>query len=281
MMARNDGRRDYVWERHALVQDLEKMELEVELLHKFLVARGDNITVRMRCGREVCETDVSQENIHARRWSSSVVKRLSASRSSLVQCCNNLVVHRMRMSCELEMLRRSVEESRAVQENASAAEREAVRQRDVAMRERDDAMRERDDTLRKLEAAEADVRIARQQADTTWLFVEEVTRGGGEVVDGEQEVCAEMQNLSIAAKGKTVCDDVRAEGGSGGCSAQGSRCKSCDAMVFRLKQLEGEMVRLEMTNEILQYPTSFWDEWDKEIQSFVIPDKFPPPPALR
>ncbi|GBG65467.1 hypothetical protein CBR_g51061 [Chara braunii] len=187
-MATNDGHRDYVSERHALVQDLEKMEREVEFLHEFLVARGDSITVRMRCGREVCETDVSQENIHAHRWAGSVVKRLCASRSSLVQCGDHLVVRHMRMSRELGRWRRMWEDSRALQENASAVEREAIQQRDVAMRERDAAMRERDDTWRRLEAAEADVRITRQQADTAWRFVEEVTHGGGGVVDGEHDV---------------------------------------------------------------------------------------------
>ncbi|GBG59317.1 hypothetical protein CBR_g32329 [Chara braunii] len=105
--------RDSVRERREVMSEMEKMEREVERVHKYFVERGDSITDTMRCGRTVSETEMSLENIQARRWASSVLKRLRASRDSLRHCCDELVIHNLQIRRDNEQWRRMWDESRA------------------------------------------------------------------------------------------------------------------------------------------------------------------------
>eukprot|EP00244_Chara_vulgaris_P003901 TRINITY_DN1744_c0_g1_i1.p3 TRINITY_DN1744_c0_g1~~TRINITY_DN1744_c0_g1_i1.p3 ORF type:complete len:102 (-),score=8.54 TRINITY_DN1744_c0_g1_i1:596-901(-) len=71
---------------------MERTKKELRLLHKFLVQRGGNLTITLKCGKEVCTTYLSLKNIHARRWASSVMKSLQQYRPEVQTQCDRLLV---------------------------------------------------------------------------------------------------------------------------------------------------------------------------------------------
>ncbi|GBG71638.1 hypothetical protein CBR_g9054 [Chara braunii] len=275
-MANDDGERGYVWERYALREELEKTEREVSFLHSFWVARGDSVTMRIWHRREVCETQVMQENRNARRWANSVVERLRDARARLMQCCDQLVVQAMRMRRELERWRTMWEDSRMQHDAAQQALRDAIQ-------ERDEASRERDDARKSLEADEIDLQVVREQADTAWLFFEDVVNVGSPPASEEHSLSFAFDDLSLTDKGKAPLYPQHTGGTAGPATTgkDGVVCPTCQEVSAHMSQMESEMVRLRMANELLQLPASFWEEADKELQNFVVPLTFLPPPARR
>ncbi|GBG88580.1 hypothetical protein CBR_g48049 [Chara braunii] len=95
-----------------------------------------------------------------RWWASSMLKRLSESRDAVRQCCNDLVVNNMQIRRQVDRWRRAADDMRERFEHASHA--------------LDDVVQQRDNAIRRLESAEADLRVTRSQAETTWRFYDEV-----------------------------------------------------------------------------------------------------------
>ncbi|GBG83337.1 hypothetical protein CBR_g37050 [Chara braunii] len=285
---------DYVCDRHALDEEMESAERELEHMHRVLVARGDTISVRMRngravCetevtelehmhrvlvargdtisvrmrnGRAVCETEVTQDSRNALRWAAIVADRVRSSRSGLQQCCDNVVTRHVQLRRELQRWRRMWEDSRMAHDGAARGLREA--ERELA------------DIRRRCEVAESEVVVARRQAEDAWRLVDEIMRSESAVgkSDGD-DFCEVFEGLSVKEKGKSV-DTSHHKGAS---SPSSPMCHSCENMSSRLAHIEHEIVKLQATNEMLQWPASVWEEWDNDLKMCCVPRKFPPPPG--
>ncbi|GBG85337.1 hypothetical protein CBR_g39980 [Chara braunii] len=269
--------RDYVREWNALVQELERTEREVERLYKFLVARGDSITVHMRHGSAVCETEITQESDHARRWALSVVQRLRSSRANLQQCCDDIVTEHLQTRRQLDRCRQMSEDMHMQADQTSTALQEALVERDAVAAERGEAMAERDEVRRQLDAASRDLRVTRQQAQTAWQIYNDVVYGGQtarpKFPPPARDLCDGMGCMTLHNKGKAAGISTSTS------AAQASKCVSCEDLTARVSEMESEIVKLQMTNELLTYPPSFWEDMEKELREFRPPAKFPPPPG--
>eukprot|EP00244_Chara_vulgaris_P005243 TRINITY_DN2084_c0_g1_i1.p2 TRINITY_DN2084_c0_g1~~TRINITY_DN2084_c0_g1_i1.p2 ORF type:complete len:152 (-),score=25.42 TRINITY_DN2084_c0_g1_i1:272-679(-) len=121
---------DFAAERGRLVGHLETTEREVSLVCCYLVDRGNSIEVSMQHGTEVCRTQLTQENNHAKRWALCVLKRLREARTSLLQCSDELVHENVE-------LRRRAEKLKAMWEAARDKNREISQQLAETEAERD------------------------------------------------------------------------------------------------------------------------------------------------
>ncbi|GBG70572.1 hypothetical protein CBR_g6699 [Chara braunii] len=188
-MAGNVSRRNYVFEKHVLIQSLDRTEAEVARLHRFLVTRADNFTITLRSRGSEHTTDISLENIHDRHRASSVLRRLRESRDALRQCCDDVVGNNMQLRRQLDRWRRVAEDMRERFEHASRA--------------LDTAVQQRDDAMRRLESAEEELRVARAQAETAWRFYDEVLHGVAceGMTEGEQ-LATQLDRLCVSGKGK-------------------------------------------------------------------------------
>ncbi|GBG83652.1 hypothetical protein CBR_g37454 [Chara braunii] len=259
-----DGCRDYVCDKQLLVEELESAERELEHMYRVLVARGDTISVRMQNGRAVCQTEVTQDSANALRWAAFVADRVRSSRSALQQCCDHLVTRHLHIRRELQRWRRMWEDSRMQHDGAAAALKEA--------------QRERDDARRRCEAAESEVAVARRQAEEAWRLVDDIVRTETPVgKSATDDFCEVFEGLSVKEKGKSV--DTALHTGAPSQSVPSSMCPSCKDLSGRLAHMESELVKLEMTNEMLQWPASVWEEMDNDLKNFTIPRKFDPLPG--
>ncbi|GBG75764.1 hypothetical protein CBR_g21008 [Chara braunii] len=238
-MAGNGTWRDYVRERNALVQKLEKTEREVERLYKFLVARGDSISVRMQHGRAVCETEITQKCGHARRWALFVVQRLRSSRVNLQQWCDDVITEHLQTRRQLDRCRQMSEDMRIQVDQTSTALWEALVERDAVAAERGEAMAERDEVRRQLNASSRDLRVTCQQAETTWQIYNDVVYGGQtarqKFPPPARYLCDGMGCMTLHDKGKAA--DIS----TSTFAAQTSKYVSCEDLTARVSEMESEI----------------------------------------
>ncbi|GBG85738.1 hypothetical protein CBR_g40466 [Chara braunii] len=209
--------RDFVRERRAVLNEMEKMEREVERVHKYLVERGDSITVTMRCGKSVCESEMSLENIHARRWASSVLKRLRDSRDSLPLAPRPSFVPVS--NCSMQGSGSVPYFHSALLPHSSPL---VVISSDLEVVD--------DNFVAAMSPAEADVQVARQQAETAWRFYDDIVRGVAVGTVGDNDLCHEFEALRVGGKGKAAATSSATEGG------HGATCSRCGELSGRKKR---------------------------------------------
>ncbi|GBG64918.1 hypothetical protein CBR_g48666 [Chara braunii] len=212
---------------------------ELQVLHRFLVKRGDDITVVLKDGGEEWRTEHSHSHYCARRWCKAVGSRLRQSRLNVCNWCNDVVDKLSQWRSEYMKFTKLIN---------------ALKDRNDELQCELQKAREQHAYLEtQLQDAIAAIAEARDQRDLAWHYYDEqfaeMTSDGPCVVD-------------------TLAEDVHAvmlEDGGDGAAPSGdeghvAKCTSCKSLETKVEELGVKLEGMRWANALLQEPPSFWNE---------------------
>ncbi|GBG92478.1 hypothetical protein CBR_g55629 [Chara braunii] len=234
-----DAARRRVWGARGWIEKWMSAHQELQVLHRFLVKWGDDITVVLKDGGEKWRTEHNHSHYCARRWCKAVGSRLRQSRLNVCNCCNDVVDKLSQWRSEYMKFTKLIN---------------ALKDRNDELQCELQKAREQHAYLEtQLQDAIAAIAEARDQRDLAWHCYDE--QFAEMTSDGPCDVDALAEDVHVV----TLEDggDGAAPSGDEGHVAKCTRCKSLQTKVEELGvKLEG----MRWANTLLQEPPSFWNE---------------------
>ncbi|GBG78594.1 hypothetical protein CBR_g27819 [Chara braunii] len=155
-------------------------------------------------------------------------------KANLQQCCDDVVTEHLQTRRQLDRCGQMSEDMRKQADQTSALQKALV-ERDAVAAERGEAMAERDEVRGQLDAASRDLRVTRQQAQTTWRIYNDVVYGGQtarqKFPPPARDLCEGMGCMTLRDKGKAVGISTSTS------AAQASKCVLCEDLTARCRDL--------------------------------------------